>query len=248
MTGLPLKRRVCLWVLMMLIPGFGCGAEENRSSPEDLRLRMVRDQIEARGIRHPGVLQAMKKVPRHLFVPEKYRPFAYEDHPLPIGYHQTISQPYIVALMTSLLNPSPEARVLEIGTGSGYQAAVLAEIAGEVYTVELIGELYRKASALLAKTGYESVKCRRGDGYLGWPEFAPFDGILVSCAPGFVPPRLKEQLKIGGRMCIPVGPSGGSQRLLLITRNGPEDFHRRTVTLVRFVPMVPEDERGPSDF
>jgi protein-L-isoaspartate(D-aspartate) O-methyltransferase len=208
---------------------------------------MVRVQVESRGIRHPAVLRALKKVPRHLFVPEEYRSFAYGDHPLPIGFNQTISQPYIVALMSALLDPGSGSRMLEIGTGSGYQAAVLAEIAGEVYTVELIPELHQRASALLKKTGYESVHCRRGDGYIGWPEFAPYDGILVSCAPGIVPPRLKEQLKIGGRMCIPVGPSGGSQRLLLITRTGRDEFRSRTVTLVRFVPMVPEKDKGPSD-
>ena len=166
---------------------------------------MVRDQIEARGIRDARVLEAMRQVPRHLFVPETLRSQAYEDYPLPIGHDQTISQPYIVAYMSETLAVGPGRRVLEIGTGSGYQAAVLAEMGVEVYTVEIVEPLARTAARTLASLGYSTVHTRVGDGYGGWPEHAPFDAVIVTAAPDHVPKPLIEQLAVGGRLVIPVG-------------------------------------------
>jgi protein-L-isoaspartate(D-aspartate) O-methyltransferase len=187
------------------------------------------------GIRDERVLEAMRRVPRHEFVPEAERQSAYEDRPLPIGRGQTISQPYIVAAMTELAAPEPGARVLEIGTGSGYQAAVLAEVAGEVYSIEIIPELARTAAARLARLGYGRVHVRTGDGYLGWPEAAPFDAIIVTAAPPEVPKPLEEQLKVGGRLVIPVGDL--YQELRVITRT-PTGLREQSVFPVRFVPMT----------
>jgi protein-L-isoaspartate(D-aspartate) O-methyltransferase len=197
---------------------------------------MVRTQIEARGIRNPAVLKAMRGVPRERFVPESERRFAYSDGPLAIGFGQTISQPYIVALMTELLRPHREMRVLEIGTGSGYQTAVLAECVGEVFTVEIVSELSRRARRLLAELGYRNIRFHVGDGSAGWPEHAPYDGILVAAAPAEVPEALLVQLAVGGRMVIPVG-TGEDQRLLRIVRTEAGDV-RDEVAPVRFVPMT----------
>ncbi|MCG8430220.1 MAG: protein-L-isoaspartate(D-aspartate) O-methyltransferase [Candidatus Omnitrophica bacterium] len=196
---------------------------------------MVTEQIASRGVKDPGVLEVMRRLPRHLFIPESRRAWAYVDSPVPIGEGQTISQPYIVALMTELLELDGSERVLEIGTGSGYQAAVLAELAGEVYTIELIPVLARTAEEVLRKLGYTAVNVRCGNGYAGWPEQAPFDAIIVTAAPPEVPPALVEQLAEGGRMVIPVGRQY-QQLLLLIKENGR--IRRREIIPVRFVPMV----------
>ncbi len=178
------------------------------------RLEMVETTIRARDVSDPDVLRAMRTVPRHEFVPADLRSAAYEDHPLPIGYGQTISQPYIVAWMTELLALKPGEKVLEIGTGSGYQAAVLAEIGGlEVYSVEIVPELAASAAQRLAALGYSQVKVKQGDGYYGWPEYAPFDAILITAAPDHLPAPLAAQLKEGGRLVIPIGPPGGYQSL-----------------------------------
>ncbi len=201
------------------------------------RMRMVREQIVARGVADPRVLEAMGRVPRHEFVPAAQRGQAYEDWPLAIGYGQTISQPYIVAFMTAALAPRPEDRVLEIGTGSGYQAAVLAGLVAEVYTMEIVEPLAQRAEADLKRLGYTNVKVRAGDGYLGWPEAAPFDAIIVTCAPEDVPRALVDQLKVGGRMIIPVGSQWGAQELYLL-RKTATGLRRQGVLPVRFVPMV----------
>lgn len=199
--------------------------------------RMVEMQIARRGISHPGVLRAMERVPRHRFVPPEYRSQAYADYPLPIGYGQTISQPYIVALMTQLLDPKPTDRVLEIGTGCGYQAAVLAEIVREVYTVEIIPELAEQATRRLAELGYTNVFTRQGDGYYGWPEHAPYDGIIVTAAAPEVPPPLIEQLAEGGRMVLPLGSSPGYQDLWLLEKRGGK-IYRTNYGGVLFVPLT----------
>jgi protein-L-isoaspartate(D-aspartate) O-methyltransferase len=198
---------------------------------------MVERQIEARGVTDPAVLSAMRRVPRHLFVPEKYRSLAYNDHPLPIGGGQTISQPYIVAYMTEALDLTPADRVLEIGTGSGYQAAVLAELVKDVYTIEIVTALGLRAKETLRALGYENIHIRIGDGYKGWPQQAPFDAIIVTCAPEAIPETLKAQLKEGGRMVIPVGRAGSIQRLVkCIKKDG--QLMETNVIPVRFVPMV----------
>ncbi|GMQ83997.1 MAG: protein-L-isoaspartate(D-aspartate) O-methyltransferase [Gammaproteobacteria bacterium] len=187
----------------------------------------------------PRVMQAMVRVPRHEFVPASERRYAYENRPLPIGYGQTISQPYIVAIMTDLLKLEPGDRVLEIGTGSGYQAAVLAELGQQVYSIEIIGDLARRARAVLDRLGYAQVKTRVGDGYYGWQEQAPFDAIIVTAAADHVPPPLIKQLKPGGRMLIPVGSRFMTQQLVLITK-GDEGITTRLLLPVRFVPLTGE--------
>jgi protein-L-isoaspartate(D-aspartate) O-methyltransferase len=197
---------------------------------------MVNEQIIARGVRAESVIKAMQKVERHLFVPEQYRNFAYSDRPLPIGEGQTISQPYIVALMTELLDLKKSDKVLEIGTGSGYQAAILAEICDSVYTIEIIPSLGKQAQALLRELGYHNIHCKIGDGYLGWPEHAPYDGIIVTCAPSKIPQPLKEQLAEGGRMVIPVGATY-TQELVLVTKTKGK-LIQKSVIPVRFVPML----------
>jgi len=199
------------------------------------RREMVENQIRRRGITDEKVLQAMLKVPRHLFVPESWRELAYSDEPLPIGEGQTISQPYIVAYMTAALNLQGHEKVLEIGTGSGYQTAILAEIVAEVYTVELIPELSRRAQAVLQELGYTNIRFRIGDGTLGWPEYAPYDSILVAAAPASVPVPLVEQLKVGGRMIIPVGVD--FQELMLVTRK-KKGWDEKRLIGVRFVPLI----------
>ena len=223
----------------------GCAADGGGSGarPPDeasARMRMVEEQIAARGLRDPAVLAAMRKIPRHRFVPEGERSRAYVDGPLAIGLGQTISQPYIVALMTSLAGPGKEKRVLEIGTGSGYQAAVLAECFGEVYTIEIVSELGERAAGLLRELGYASIHARIGDGYDGWPEAAPFDAIVVTAAPDEIPRPLLEQLKVGGRLVVPVGT--GTQDLVVVTRTAG-GYERRTVAPVRFVPMTGKSQR-----
>ena len=202
-----------------------------------LRDAMVRQQIEARGVRHRPTLEAMRKVPRHEFVPPGQSAGAYADHPLPIGHRQTISQPYIVAFMTEALDLEAGDRVLEIGTGSGYQAAVLAEIVEEVYTIEIVEPLARESGERLERLGYTNVHVRAGDGYRGWPEQAPFDAIIVTAAAPRIPEMLKEQLASGGRLIIPVGDD--IQELRLLIRRG-DRFEEKSVLPVRFVPMTGE--------
>lgn len=199
--------------------------------------RQMRDVLGRDGIA-PRVLDAMNTVKRHEFVPEHVRASAYADRPLPIGGGQTISQPFIVALMTHLLAPGPGDVMLEIGTGSGYQAAVLARLAGRVHTVEIVPELARRAEATLERLGYANVSVRAGDGYHGWPEAAPFDGIMVTAAAESVPPALIEQLKPGGRLVMPVGPPGAVQHLTLIEADAAGGVTRRELLPVRFVPFT----------
>ena len=204
---------------------------------ESLRWSMVERQIAGRGVEAPAVLHALRKVPRHLFVPSEHAAAAYDDHPLPIGYDQTISQPYIVAFMTELLDLNPESKVLEIGTGSGYQAAVLAEVAGAVFSIEIVEPLAERSSELLSRLGYTNVTVRAGDGYQGWAEEAPFDAIILTAAPPSIPPPLLEQLGENGRLIAPVGRV--DQELILITK-GPGGLERRDLIPVRFVPMTGE--------
>ena len=201
------------------------------------RARMVHEQIAARGITDARVLAAMTRVPRHEFVPTSQRPRAYEDGPLPIGHGQTISQPFVVAFMTAALNPQPSDRVLEIGTGSGYQAAVLSGLVAEVYSIELVAPLAQRARADLQRLGYGNVQVRSGDGYLGWPEAAPFDAVIGTCAPEQVPKALVDQLKVGGRMILPVGARDGVQELIFL-RKSATGMKQQAVMPVRFVPMV----------
>lgn len=202
------------------------------------RLAMVAEQIAARGVTDARVLAAMREVPRHLFVPDGMRDSAYADGPLPIGHEQTISQPYIVALMTALARTTPTDIVLEVGTGSGYQAAVLSRLVARVCSIEILEPLARSAEALLRRLGYTNIEVRHGDGYQGWPEDAPFDVILVTAAPESVPAALVAQLKPGGRMVIPVGPVSRVQDLLLIEKDRSGATTSRSVIPVRFVPMV----------
>lgn len=201
------------------------------------RARMVREQILARGVTDGRVLAALSRVPRHEFVPVALRSRAYEDGPLPIGPGQTISQPYVVAFMTEALAPKPTDRVLEIGTGSGYQAAVLAGLVAAVYSIEIVEPLARRVEVDLLRLGMANVHVRAGNGHLGWPGAAPFDAIIVTCAPEAVPQALVAQLRVGGRMIIPVGPQDGAQELYLL-RKRPQGLATQAVLPVRFVPMV----------
>lgn len=203
------------------------------------RWEMVENQIIARGIRNAAVIRAMLNVPRHEFIPEALGDEAYKDCPVPVGKGQTISQPYIVALMTELLNPVPGMKVLEVGTGSGYQAAILAETGCDLYTIEIVEDLAEKARLVLDRLGYSNIKYRISDGYQGWEEHAPFGGIIVTAAPGQIPGKLLEQLKVGGRMVIPVGDE--SQELQLIEKT-PAGVTKKKITAVRFVPMTGESE------
>jgi len=205
------------------------------------RAKMVQQQLRGRDIDNPSVLAAMMEVERHQFVPDEIKGLAYEDRPLPIGYSQTISQPYIVAFMTQALNPEPDDKILEIGTGSGYQAAVLAEIVDSVYTIEILPELGKNSRQLFRKLGYENIMTKIGDGYKGWPQHAPFDGIVVTAAPEQIPPPLKAQLKEGGRMIIPVGPKNNIQQLQVIEKENGK-LKKRTVMSVRFVPFTREPD------
>jgi protein-L-isoaspartate(D-aspartate) O-methyltransferase len=205
------------------------------------RERMIDEQLIARGIRDERVLDAMRAVPRHEFVPEEIRDRAYADRPLPIGHDQTISQPYIVAFMSEALRLQPTDRVLEIGTGSGYQAAILGKLAAEVYSIEIVEPLAQRAKADLARLGFKNIHVRAGDGYQGWPEAAPFDAAIVTCAPGHVPEPLVQQLKEGGRLVIPVGDRYGQRLYVLEKRAGKVE--QREVLPVMFVPMTGESER-----
>lgn len=206
------------------------------------RTEMVSRQIAGRGISDERVLAAMRKVPRHEFVPESEKRWAYHDTPLPIGEGQTISQPYIVALMTELARPAKDHRVLEVGTGSGYQAAVLAEIVEHVYSIEIEDSLAQRASAVLNQLGYDNITVRAGDGYAGWAEHAPFDIIVITAAPDHVPEPLVEQIKPGGRMVVPVGPVGATQQLRVLQKDASGKLTSTTVAPVRFVPLRRHDE------
>ena len=238
-----------LLLVFIVLISFGCVEEISTTSQEQQisadttsspyyaeRKAMVEDQMIARGIHEKEIIDALLKVERHLFVPEEYRNMAYGDHPLPIGEGQTISQPYIVAFMTQVLDLKRTDRVLEIGTGSGYQAAVLGELSDYVYTIEINEPLGKRAKQLLKDLGYTNVKVKIGDGYKGWKEHAPFDAIIVTCAPTHVPGPLKEQLREGGRMIIPVG-GFYDQRLLYIQKIDNE-LKQQSEFPVRFVPMV----------
>jgi protein-L-isoaspartate(D-aspartate) O-methyltransferase len=233
------------WIpaLLLIVLTFTMGCKARTPAMDDSlraeRLRMVATQIEARGVNDPQVIRAMREVPRYEFVPEKLKPLAYSDGPLPIGEDQTISQPYIVAFMTEALKLHPHDKVLEIGTGSGYQAAILAEIVDSVFTIEIIESLGRSAEVRLKRLGYQNVFVRIGDGYQGWPEEAPFDAVIVTAAPDHIPQPLVDQLKIGGRLVIPVG--SGIQELVRITKTA-DGTKRENLLPVRFVPMTGEAE------
>jgi protein-L-isoaspartate(D-aspartate) O-methyltransferase len=235
-------RSVAQSLIVAAIAASGCG--QNAPTAADFathRQRMVDQQLKAHGINAERVLAAMAKIPREEFVPADQRGDAYEDGPLPIGYDQTISQPYIVAFMTEQLRLKPTDRVLEIGSGSGYQAAILAELVADVYTIEIVEPLAKTAEATLQRLGYKNVHLKVGDGYKGWPEEAPFDAIIVTCAPDKVPQPLVDQLKDGGRMVIPVGERFAQQLYLLEKKDGQL---KESVTLpVRFVPMLREGQR-----
>jgi protein-L-isoaspartate(D-aspartate) O-methyltransferase len=220
-------------------PGIVGAQADTEETYRRLRAEMVKEQIVGRGVRDERVLEVMRDLRRHLFVPPSRQAEAYADKPLPIGDGQTISQPYIVALMTELLRPEPDDVILEIGTGSGYQAAVLARLARQVYTIEIIPRLAQEAERRLAELGFSNVEVKAGDGYLGWPEYAPFDGIIVTAAPPEIPSALLQQLKRGGRMVLPVGKSDRTQQLLVLEKSKTSDeVVGRNVIPVRFVPMV----------
>jgi len=232
-------RRIPQFLIVAVFAATGCGQKAPSVSDFSTeRQRMVQQQLMPRGIHDQRVLAAMTKVPREEFVPEDLRAESYSDGPLPIGHGQTISQPYIVAFMTEQLRLSAKDRVLEIGTGSGYQTAVLAEQVAEVYTIEIIEPLAKNAEAALAGLGYKNVHVKTGDGYKGWPERAPFDAIIVTCAPDRVPQTLTEQLKDGGRMIIPVGERFAQELYLLEKKNG--QLKESAVLPVLFVPMAGE--------
>ena len=236
---IPMKRvGLIIWPLPILLTISFLLGDEKEDLFSKARSAMVIYQLKDRGIRDERVLGAMQKVSRHLFVPESVRSAAYQDGPLPIGEGQTISQPYIVALMTQLLELKGNERVLEIGTGSGYQAAVLAELVPEVDTMEILPALSERASKTLRDLGYRNVHVKTGNGYLGWPEEAPFDAILVTAAPESLPHALVDQLKVGGILVLPVGPPG--EQLLWQIRKGETGLKKRDITPVSFVPMVEE--------
>ena len=237
------RLRLALLVLLSLL--IGAWAAFAGAPGDDFgaaRRRMVEVQLRARDIVDRRVLSAMEQVPRHLFVPEDVRVRAYDDHPLPIGAGQTISQPYIVGLMTQLLGVKPGDRILEIGTGSGYQAAVLSRVASEVYTIEIVRPLGEQAGRTLTRLGYSNIHTRIGDGYQGWPDAAPFDGIIVTAAPPEVPQPLLDQLAVGGNLVVPVGDSW--QDLKVYTKQKDGSFHQRKVLPVRFVPMTGEAQKN----
>ena len=235
-------RIVAQCLILAVMAATGCGQQVPSAADfAAQRQRMVDRQLKPRGINDERVLAAMAKVPREEFVRADERNDAYEDGPLPIGYDQTISQPYIVAFMTEQLRPKPGDRILEIGSGSGYQAAILADLVADVYTIEIVEPLAKTAEATLQRLGYKNVHLKAGDGYKGWPEEAPFDAIIVTCAPDKVPQPLMDQLKEGGRMVIPVGERFAQQLYLLEKQNGQL---KESVTLpVRFVPMRREPQK-----
>lgn len=220
---------------LLAAAALSCAEASDQAGYARARERMVATQIESRGVRDPGTLAAMRAVPRHLFVPPALRADAYADHPLPIGEGQTISQPYIVAFMTAALSLRGGEKVLEIGTGSGYQSAVLAQVAAQVFTIEIVEPLAREAAERLARLGYANVTARAGDGYQGWPSEAPFDAIIVTAAAPRVPEPLRQQLRDGGRLILPLGDD--AQELILIRRRG-NAFEEESVLPVRFVPMT----------
>lgn len=234
------------WVehgLVALLPALGaCTAAPPEGDLAAQRSDMVKGQLEARGIADPGTLEAMRTVPRHEFLPMRLRHEAYSDYPLPIGHGQTISQPYIVAFMTEAIRPKPGEKILEIGAGSGYQAAILAAMGAEVYTIEIVEPLAEMARQTLERLGFKNAEVRYGDGFRGWPEEAPFDAIVVTCAPDKIPPPLIEQLRDDGRMIIPVG-GGMNQELLLLRKTG-DRIEKQSVLPVRFVPMTGEAQGG----
>ena len=221
-------------IILLLLPVWSCA--QNGDPFFALRHHMVKNQIEARGISDKKVLEAFRNVERHRFVLPEYIPYAYSDSPLPIDEGQTISQPYIVAFMTEILRLKRTDKVLEIGTGSGYQAAILAELCDSVFTIEIFEKLARKAEKVFDDLGYENIRTKTGDGYLGWPEHAPFDAVIVTCSPAEVPDPLKEQLAEGGRMIIPVGKDPVQHLVLLQKRKGK--LREEKVLPVRFVPMI----------
>lgn len=232
-------RQTCQWLFLLFLANASCSrAQTSISDFATDRDRMVKEQIVMRGITDERVLAALRKVPREKFVPEDVRTESYMDGPLPIGYGQTISQPYVVAFMTEKLQPQPKDRVLEVGTGSGYQAALLGELVADVYSIEIVEPLAKTAEATLQSLGCKNVHVKAGDGYKGWPEHAPFDAIIVTCAPDHVPQPLVDQLKEGGRMIIPVGPRFAQELYLLEKRNG--QVRQTAVLEVRFVPMTRE--------
>lgn len=235
-----MKMKKCVAMNVLLMANMLVSLQAAGASPEyqEERRQMVEKQIMARGVTNDAVVAAMGKVPRHLFIPEKRRRDPYGDHPVPIGYGQTISQPYIVAYMTQALDVEPDDNVLEVGTGSGYQAAVLAEITTNVYSIEIIPELAKHARQALTEAGYDGVTTRHGDGYYGWEEEGPWDAIVVTAAAEHVPPPLVQQLKAGGRMMIPVGSRFGTQYLLLVEKNQKGEVSTRNLMPVRFVPLT----------
>ncbi len=238
MTAHILRNYIKLLIICFLV--FYPTTSYCKKTYEEKRKSMVKWQIKARGIKDKAVLNAMSTVPRHLFVSKLYRSASYSDRPLPIGFGQTISQPYIVALMTEYLKFEKDNKVLEVGTGSGYQAAILSQITDSVYTIEIIEKLYKRTDEMLKTSGYEKIHTKCADGYFGWEEFAPYDAIIVTCAAEFIPPPLIAQLKIGGRMCIPVGPLFSIQNLLLITKKSETEIETKVITSVRFVPLIRE--------
>ncbi len=241
-----MRRLRFTFIVVVTALGSGCGgAAESDTEPKVLRKRMVKEQLEAPGrdIKHRRTLKAMGEVPRHEFVPANMRRYAYTDRPLRIGHGQTISQPYIVAFMTEQLDPQPTDKILEIGTGSGYQAAVLSALVKEVYTIEIVEPLAKRSKDTLARLGYTNVKTKLGDGYQGWPEKAPFDAVIVTCSPTHVPQPLVDQLKEGGKMIIPVGKFG-SQKLYLLKKQGGR-VQQTAVLAVRFVPMTGTAQKKP---
>jgi protein-L-isoaspartate(D-aspartate) O-methyltransferase len=234
--------RIWQWLIIAVLAATACGQRPTSASDfAGQRQQMVQQQLTPRGVKDERVLVAMAKVPREEFVSPESRVASYEDGPLPIGYGQTISQPYIVAFMTEQLRPKSSDRVLEVGTGSGYQAAILAELVSEVYSIEIVEPLAKNAQATLQRLGYKNVHVKIGDGYKGWPEEGPFDAVIVTCAPDKVPQPLVDQLKDGGRMVIPVGDRFAQQLYLLEKKNG--QLKQSSTLPVRFVPMTSEAEK-----
>ncbi len=231
-----MKRSLILPIIILFLIVYDIISQQ-KDEFEKSRELMVEDQISPRGITDKATLRAMSKVPRHLFVPDGYVKRAYDDGPLPIGYGQTISQPFIVAYMTQAIHLKPEFKVLEVGTGSGYQAAILAEIVDSVFTIEIIPELGDKASDLLSRIGYKNILVKTADGYDGWKEHAPYDAIIVTAAASYIPPPLIEQLKVNGLMIIPVGNPFQVQKLVLV-RKKESKFTTKTLLPVRFVPFT----------
>lgn len=233
-----MKKILLMVVLICLLPTcLFSGTLKDLSKFKKAREKLVKNDIENKGIKDPKVLAAMREVQRHSFVPDELESAAYADRPLPIGEGQTISQPYVVALMTEILNLSNGQRVLEIGTGSGYQAAVLANITTEVYSIEIKQKLYERASKVLKSLGYKNIWTRHGDGYFGWQEAAPFDAIMITAAVDHIPPPLIKQLKDGGRLTLPLGNPFSYQNLVLVTKHG-DDYSVKQITGVLFVPMT----------